>query len=66
MDEGKGASAWKEEGLQLAVKEGEPAWTRESLQEAVKAVVRGPNTLYDDMVKQVAGSNIPTMSTVSG
>ena len=25
MDEGKGASAWKEEGLQLAVKEGEPA-----------------------------------------
>ncbi len=54
MDEGKGASAWKEEGLQLAVKEGEPAWTRESLQEAVKAVVRGPNTLYDDMVKQVA------------
>ena len=29
------------------------SWTREGLQEAVKIVVKGPNTLYDDMIKQV-------------
>lgn len=34
--------------------EKELAWTREGLQEAVKIIVRGPNTLYDDMIKQVA------------
>ena len=28
-------------------------WTREGLQEAVKILVKGPNTLYDDMIKQV-------------
>ncbi len=29
------------------------SWTREGLQEAVKILVKGPNTLYDDMIKQV-------------
>lgn len=28
-------------------------WTRKGLQEAVKIIVKGPNTLYDDMIKQV-------------
>ena len=30
------------------------AWTREGFPEAVKILVKGPNTLYDDMIKQVA------------
>lgn len=28
-------------------------WTRNGLQEAVKILVKGPNTLYDDMIKQI-------------
>lgn len=28
-------------------------WAREGLQEAVKILVKRPNTLYDDMIKQV-------------
>lgn len=28
-------------------------WTRKGLQEAVKILVKGPNTLYDDMIKQI-------------
>lgn len=30
-------------------------WSRRGLQEAVKILVKGPNTLYDDMIKQAAG-----------
>jgi len=29
------------------------AWTREGILEAVKLLVKGPNTLYDDMIKHV-------------
>lgn len=30
------------------------AWTKEGILEAVKLLVKGPNTLYDDMIKHVA------------
>lgn len=38
------------------------AWTREGIQEAVKILVKGPNTLYDDMIKQV--EEYPEMSAM--
>lgn len=41
---------------------GAAAWTQEGLQEAVKILVKGPNTLYDDMIKQVV--EYPRLSTM--
>lgn len=35
-------------------------WTRKGLQEAVKILVKGPNPLYDDMIKQI--SEYPKLS----
>lgn len=35
-------------------------WTRKGLQEAVKILVKGPNTLYDDMIKHI--SEYPKLS----